>query len=62
MTHPSTFDHGSLTRCTAHESIGDLGDVWDTQPDVMQMIFEGPRTIETVRGDAREKGVDPINA
>ena len=53
MTHPSTFDYGSLTRCCTHESAGDLGDVWDTAPEAIEHILDGPRKLEVVRGEVQ---------
>jgi hypothetical protein len=52
MTHPSTFDHGALARCCTHQPRGgDLGDVWDTAPEAVTHILDGPRKIEVVRGE-----------
>lgn len=46
MPHPSTFDFGALTRCSGLEPAGDLGDVWDTTPDAVALILDGPRKVE----------------
>lgn len=50
MSALRVHDDGMLARCYTYDAPGDLGDVWDAEPDAIAHILEGPRRLDVPQG------------